>query len=98
MRSASTADFFSGVSHDASAVSASAPSRPATRKSMRKVRLAQSAVGRGKRGGARVYYLDLAARGVTYLVAIFGKREKSDLTLAERKAVAALVKLLKEES
>jgi hypothetical protein len=30
-------------------------------------------------------------------VAIFGKREKSDLSRAERQAVAALVRQLKEE-
>jgi hypothetical protein len=45
----------------------------------------------------RVYYLDLPRRGVTHLLAIFGKREKSDLTPAERRQVAALVKELKKE-
>lgn len=65
---------------------------------LRKVRLAQRAVRRGKSGGARVYYLDLPGRGTTYLIAIFGKREKSDLSPSERKAVAALVGTLKEES
>ena len=55
-------------------------------------------MGRGKRGGVRVYCLDLPRRGVTHLVAIFGKREKSDLSPAERRAVAALVKQLKEEA
>jgi hypothetical protein len=64
---------------------------------LRKVRVGQRAVGRGKRGGARVYYLDLPERGVTHLVAIFGKREKDDLSPSERKAVAALVRTLKEE-
>ena len=43
---------------------------------LRKVRLGQRKVRRGKRGGLRVYYLDLAASKVTHLVAIFGKREK----------------------
>lgn len=62
------------------------------------MRLGQPKVGRGKRGGVRVYYLDLPRRGVTHLVAIFGKREKSDLSPAERRAVAALVKQLKETS
>jgi len=57
---------------------------------LRKVRAAQSEVRRGKRGGVRAYYLDL-------LVAIFGKREKSDLSRSERQAVAALVRQLKEE-
>ena len=60
--------------------------------------LGQRALGRGKRGGVRVYYLDLPRRGVTHLVAIFGKREKSDLSPAERRVVAALVKQLKEET
>lgn len=65
---------------------------------LRKVRLGQRQVRRGKRGGLRVYYLDLAASKVTHLVAIFGKREKTDLSPAERKAVAALVRTLKEET
>jgi hypothetical protein len=43
----------------------------------------------------RVYYLDLPHRGVTDPVAIFGKRE-IDLSPAERRAVAAVVKQLKE--
>jgi hypothetical protein len=46
----------------------------------------------------RVYYLDLVASRVTHLVAVFGKREKADLSPAERKAVAALVRRLKEEA
>ena len=65
---------------------------------LRKVRLGQRRVRRGKRGGLRVYYLDLAAAHVTHLVAIFGKREKVDLSVAERKAVAVLVRKLKEEA
>ncbi len=59
---------------------------------LRKIRL-----GRGERGGVRVYYLDLPRRGVTHLLAIFGKRERSDLSPAERRQVAALVKELKKE-
>ncbi len=64
---------------------------------LRKVRLGQRQVRRGKSGGVRVYYLDVPHRAVTHLVAIFGKREKSDLSPAERRAVAELVKHLKEE-
>jgi hypothetical protein len=66
---------------------------------LRKIRLGQRALGRGKRGGVRVYYLylDLPRRGVTHLLAIFGKREKGDLTPAERRQVAALVKELKKQ-
>jgi len=65
---------------------------------LRKIRVGQRSLGRGKRGGVRVYYLDLPRRGVTHLVAIFGKREKTDLSPAERKAVAVLVKRFKEEA
>lgn len=56
------------------------------------------ALEQGDWGGARVYYLDLPARGVTHLLAIFGKREKDDLSVGERQALAALVRVLKEEA
>ena len=59
--------------------------------------MGQRSVGRGKRGGARVYYLDLPGRGITHLVALFGKREKSDLLPAERRLIAILVEQLKKE-
>jgi hypothetical protein len=65
---------------------------------LRKIRVGQRSVARGKRGGVRVYYLDLPRGGVTHLVAIFGRREKSDLSQAERRAVGVLVKHLKEEA
>ena len=42
--------------------------------------------------------LDLAPSKVTHVVAIFDKREKADLSWAERKSVAALVRRLKEEA
>ena len=65
---------------------------------LRKIRAAQRSVARGKRGGVRVYYLDLPGHEVTHLLAIFGKREKSDLSVKERREVAALVTLLKKET
>ena len=65
---------------------------------LRKVRVGQRQVGRGKSGGVRVCYLDLPHRAVAHLVAIFRKREKADLSPSERRAVAALVKQLKEET
>jgi hypothetical protein len=45
----------------------------------------------------RALYLDLPKRGKVYLVALFGKREQSDLSPAGRKLAAALVKQIKEE-
>ncbi len=44
---------------------------------LRKIRLGQRGLGRGKRGGVRVFYLDLPRRGVTHLLAIFGKARRS---------------------
>lgn len=64
----------------------------------RKIRLAQRAVGRGKRGGARVYYLDLPRAHVTHLLAIYGKRQREDLSADERRALAGVARLLKEET
>ena len=64
---------------------------------LRKIRVGLSARGRGKRYGARVLYLDVPARAVTFLVSIFGKNEKSDLSPSELKQVAKLLKVLKEE-
>jgi hypothetical protein len=64
---------------------------------LRKIRFVQSAVGRGKRGGGRALYLDLPKRGKVYLIALFGKREQSDLSPAGRKLAAELVKQIKEE-
>ena len=64
----------------------------------RKIRIAQRAVGRGKRGGARVYYLDLPRPQVTHLLAIYGKRQRQDLSADERRALAMVAKLLKEET
>ena len=48
---------------------------------LRKIRMGQRSVG----------------RGVTHLVALFGKREKTDLLPAERRLVAALVEQLNKE-
>lgn len=53
---------------------------------VRKLRVAAS--GRGKRGGARVIYL-FGGDGVpVFLLAVFAKNERSDLTQAERNDLA----------
>jgi hypothetical protein len=49
---------------------------------VRKLRVAAS--GRGKRGGARVIYLFGGDDVPVFLLAVFAKNEKSDLTKAER--------------
>lgn len=65
---------------------------------LRKIRVGQKQLRRGKSGGVRIYYLDLPRAEVTHLLAIFGKREKDDLSVDERKALRAFVAAIKEES
>jgi mRNA-degrading endonuclease RelE of RelBE toxin-antitoxin system len=60
---------------------------------VRKVRWAVD--GKGKRGGLRVIYYWLTARGHILLLTLYRKSEMSDLTPKERKALGALVKTLK---
>lgn len=65
---------------------------------LRKIRVGQARVRRGKSGGARVYYLDLAGVGVTHLLAIFGKREKEDLSATERGLLRVVVASIRKEA
>lgn len=64
---------------------------------LRKLRLADPGRGKGKRGGFRVIYLDLADRERTYLLALYDKDAQDDLSQEERKALRALVAQLKAE-
>lgn len=50
-----------------------------------KIRIAAS--GRGKRGGARVIYLLIAAERTVYLLDAYAKKDKDDLTAAEYKVL-----------
>lgn len=63
---------------------------------IRKVRFALP--GRGKSAGARVIYLDIVAAEKIYLLSVFAKNEKSNLTKAERNELKALVEILKQET
>ena len=60
---------------------------------VRKLRWARG--GRGKSGGVRVIYYFHSEAMPIYLLTVFGKNEKADLSGAERKELAALVRLLK---
>ncbi|MBV62470.1 MAG: addiction module toxin RelE [Nevskiales bacterium] len=59
---------------------------------IRKLRWARE--GSGKSSGARVIYYFHNERRPLYLLTIFGKGEKANLTQAERNELAKLVKLL----
>jgi hypothetical protein len=55
---------------------------------VRKLRVAAS--GRGKRGGARVIYLFGGDDVPVFLLAVFAKNEKSDLSAAERNSLGGI--------
>jgi len=59
---------------------------------IRKLRWARE--GMGKRGGARVIYYFHSEQIPLYLLTLFGKNERSDLSMAERNLLAKLVERL----
>ena len=63
---------------------------------LRKLRFAFK--GKGKSGSARVCYVDFAAFEKDYLIQVFSKDEKPNLTDAEKNAVRKVVAILKTES
>jgi len=65
---------------------------------LRKARIADPSRGKGKRGGHRVIYLDLPGVERTYLLALYGKDEKDDISPDEKKILRALVEQLKREA
>lgn len=65
---------------------------------LRKLRVADAGRGKGKRGGYRVIFLDLPLAERTYLLALYDKSEKDDLSPEEKKVLRALVARLKQEA
>jgi len=61
---------------------------------VRKARWARP--GMGKRGGLRVVYYFLTRAGIVYLLDIYAKNEKADLTAADKRELRAIVSLLEE--
>jgi mRNA-degrading endonuclease RelE of RelBE toxin-antitoxin system len=57
---------------------------------LRKIRWQGS--GRGKRGGVRVIYYWATRNAVVLLLLMYGKNEQDDLTTAQKKVLAALVR------
>lgn len=62
----------------------------------RKARVARS--GKGKSGGARIVYYVMTAHGVLYLLDIYAKGAKEDLTHAERNEIRRFVAALEAEA
>jgi hypothetical protein len=65
---------------------------------VRKARVADPQSGRGKRGSYRYLYLYLEHRGRIYLLYLYGKGEQSDLSPEQKKTVARLTQMIKQES
>ena len=63
---------------------------------VRKLRWARE--GMGKRGGVRVVYYFHSERIPLYVLTVFAKNERADLSMAERHELAKLVKRLVEAS
>ncbi|HOE12185.1 MAG TPA: type II toxin-antitoxin system RelE/ParE family toxin [bacterium] len=57
---------------------------------LRKVRLPNPRKQKGKKGGARIIYLDVPEAKWTLLLDIYGKEEKDDLKAAEKKVLKRL--------
>jgi hypothetical protein len=65
---------------------------------LRKVRTADPGRGKGKRGGARVIYLYIPEARWFYLLDIYGKDEKDDLSAVEKRVLSRIAEELKRES
>jgi hypothetical protein len=63
---------------------------------IRKMRLAGK--GKGKSGGYRVWYLYLAEVEKIYLMSIYSKNEKGDLSPSQRHELRKIVDILKAEA
>lgn len=62
---------------------------------IRKVRIPVDNVG--KRSGGRVIYIDIEIKESIYLLDVYVKNEKTDLSEKEKKLLSKLVERLKEE-
>jgi hypothetical protein len=64
---------------------------------LRKIRFARPGGGRGKSGSYRVCYACFLSNGVIVLAMVYGKGEQSDLTAAQRKEIAAVLRTIGEQ-
>jgi hypothetical protein len=64
---------------------------------LRKVRLSQESSNRSKRDSFRVCYALFPDYGIVLLITVFGKNEKSNLSAADRNAIAKVIKAIQEQ-
>jgi mRNA-degrading endonuclease RelE of RelBE toxin-antitoxin system len=62
----------------------------------RKMRAA--AGGRGKRGGVRVIYLHIPSLESVYLLSVYDKSQKENLSSKEKKAIAGLIDAIRRDT
>lgn len=62
----------------------------------RKARISRA--GMGKRGGARLIYFVMTARGTLYLLDVYAKNRKENLTDADKKELRSVIEALKAEA
>lgn len=65
---------------------------------LRKVRFAPPSMRTGKSGATRVCYLWLPDRSFLWLIAIYPKNEKDNLTARERNEVRSMIERLKQST
>lgn len=65
---------------------------------LRKIRISDPKRGKGKRGGARIVYLYVPESRWFYMLDIYGKDEKDDLSNDEKRLLADLVHELRAEA
>jgi mRNA-degrading endonuclease RelE of RelBE toxin-antitoxin system len=62
---------------------------------LQKIRVGDAGRGKGKRGGFRVIYLDLPSRETTYLLYVYDKGERTDISNDEKTILRGLAARLK---
>ena len=62
---------------------------------MRKLRIADPRRGQGKRGGARVIYLHVPEADRIYLITVYGKDQRDDISAGDKKLYQRLARVLK---
>ena len=64
---------------------------------LRKIRFARPGEGRGKSGSYRACYACFLENGVVVLAMVYGKNEQSDLSMAQRRSIAVILKTIGEQ-
>lgn len=64
---------------------------------LRKLRFSLQTNNKGKSGGVRVLYIDFISYDKLYLVDVYGKNEKEDITPDEKKEFKKMIKIIMEK-